>query len=239
MGLVAALLVACLLGPGVALGGQEHALQIGELPHPGKVPEGLVDGLETRSFTLTKDGEPVLSLWLRREIPADTGEAPTGERNYATLEQGAMMGVLEVVKPHLDYRDQMVPTGVFALRHLSQPVDGDHSGVTYFRDFLVVNPLRSNTTAASRRFDSTLAAALQLNTHPYVWGLWPAREVATDTVPALVAVDGDKYALVVELTRDDGSTLRLAVILVGSQPPDGYYHASLPKKGSAMGSPFR
>lgn len=201
---------------------QAPALEITAETLPAEVPEAAVSALADGSLTLSMNGSPVMNLWLVSAVPAATGKVGVGGLNYAAVPVGTFMGVMQLVAPHIDYRDQLVPVGTYALRYLQQPVDGNHIGVTFFRDFLVLTPLETASDLQALSSEDTLDAAMLLNTHPFAWGLWPANEVAVATPPGLAAVDGNKWALELELPRTEGDPLRLAVVLVGSEPPDGY-----------------
>ena len=101
-------------------------------------------------------------------------------------------------------------------RYLRQPDDGNHLGETSYRDFAVLVPATARS-AGPQRFDATLGQALQLNTHPFVWGLWPASYVTPATEPGISMADADKWALKLTLPREDGDSLTLAMIFVGHE----------------------
>ena len=189
---------------------------------PEEVPAAATAALADGSLTLTLNDAPVMNLWLTAEAPAAAAAGTGGQLEYATLPVGTFVGVMQLLRPHIDYRDQLAPVGVYALRYLQQPVDGNHIGVTIFRDFLVLTPLETAADLTALSSEEALAAALLLNTHPFTWGLWPANEVPVQEVPGLASVDGNKWALEVEIPRAEGAPLRLALVVIGSEPPDSF-----------------
>ena len=117
---------------------------------------------------------------------------------------------------HGHFRDQSVPAGVYVARYLRQPDDGNHLGETSYRDFAVLVPA-SARSAGPQRFDVTLGQALQLNTHPLVWGLWPADLLNVPEEPGIGAIDDEKWAVKLSVPREDGDPLRLAFVVVGHE----------------------
>jgi hypothetical protein len=50
-----------------------------------------------------------------------------------------------------------------------------------------------------------------------VWGLWPANFVTSAEQPGIGRVDDDKWAVKLTLPREDGSSLPLALVVVGHE----------------------
>ena len=48
-----------------------------------------------------------------------------------------------------DYRDQTIAKGVYTIRYGLQPVNGDHLGVSPFRDYALLLPAAKDKTVAS------------------------------------------------------------------------------------------
>jgi len=194
----------------------------GVRPGPETPPEGISDDLrpELREEALTitgPDDEPVIDLWFVRLLPPPA--TPPGHPlvNYGTLPEGSLLGIMQVHREHRDFRDQPVPAGVYAVRYLRQPVDGKHLGETTYRDFAVLVPAPTASSPGAQRFDVTLGQALQLNTHPFVWGLWPSSRVSTPEVPGVANYESDRWALRVDIPRDEGDPLAMALVVAGNE----------------------
>lgn len=207
-------------GPGrsVGLAAADYSVRSGPAALPDVIAEGLRPTLRQEALTITgPQDDPVLDLWFVRRLAA---AAPSREHplvNYGALAEGSVLGAMQVHREHRDFRDQPVPPGVYVLRYLRQPQDGKHLGETTYRDFAVLVPPADAASAEPRPFDVILGQALQLNTHPLVLGLWPASHVATVHVPAVVNFDSDKWALRVDLPREDGDPLAIGLVVAGNE----------------------
>jgi hypothetical protein len=88
-----------------------------------------------------KDGEPVLTVWFRAEIPAKaTAEQITNGLTYREVPEGTLVGAVKFAGPFVDYRKQEIAAGVYTLRFLVQPDVGDHTGTAPHPEFLVLSP---------------------------------------------------------------------------------------------------
>lgn len=196
----------------------EYAVRSRPEPPPEGISDGLRPALREEALTITgPEGDPVLDLWLVRELPP--AATPPGHPlvNYGTLPEGSVLGIMRVHREHRDFRDQPVPAGVYVMRYLRQPVDGKHLGETTYRDFAVLVPAGSASAAGPQRFDVTLGQALQLNTHPFVWGLWPAGHVSAPEIPGVANYESDKWALRVDIPRQEGDPLAIALVVAGNE----------------------
>lgn len=221
----APILVALLLSASGALGAAPVAAAAGDYAVEARetaLPEGLADELlaalsPTALTVLRPDGEPLMDLWFVGSLPAPTSPPPDPAVNYGSVPEGAVLGVMRLHAEHRDYRDQAVPAGVYVMRYLQQPADGNHLGETTFRDFAVLVPTSTVSSAQPQDFVQTLEQALGLNTHPLVWGLWPADLVVAPTVPGIVNFEPDKWGLRVDLPRKEGDTVQVALVVVGNE----------------------
>jgi hypothetical protein len=88
-----------------------------------------------------KDGEAVLTVWFRAEIPAKaTAEQVANGLTYREVPEGTLVGAVKFARPFVDYRKQEIAAGVYTLRFLVQPDVGDHVGTTPHPEFLVLSP---------------------------------------------------------------------------------------------------
>ena len=206
--------------PRAYTGAQELELAVAEAD-PGEIPEAVAGAIQRDALTLMQGGEPLLDLWLVTSLPASTGRSATAVVNYASIPMGTFLGVVRINTAHVDYRGQLVPPGTYGLRYLQQPVDGEHAGISFFRDFAALVPLTSTTTVEAIDFEQALAAGLMLNTHPYVLGLWPPRELAVAEPPGLAPID-DMWGILTIVPREGAGPVPVGIIVVGGEPPEGY-----------------
>lgn len=139
-------------------------------------PDALVEAVKKEISdagirVLTADGKPFADVWLRKSIPS-TGKpgGPMGTVLYPTLAEGELLGVVKFAAEGHDYRDQAIPTGVYTLRYGLQPVNGDHLGVSPFRDYALLVPAATDTDPAplAKNKLETQSAETVGSSHPAV-----------------------------------------------------------------------
>jgi len=225
--------IAVLLAPGVCLfaasvlfaeapaperqdGG--YTLTASDSPLPEGLHEAVVEHVRKQALTVVgPDGEPLMDLWFAREIPGPVAPSSHPAVKYPDLSEGVVLAVMRLHRGHRDFRDQAVPAGTYVVRYLRQPDDGDHLGETTFRDFGALTSIAAARSAGPQSFDATLDLALQLNTHPLVWGLWPGDSVVTPELPGIASYEADKWAVKLSMPRTEGDPLMLAMVVVGSE----------------------
>jgi hypothetical protein len=98
--------------------------------------------LNTRGYRIfDESGNPFVDIWLRKSIP--TSAKPAGQKGtiqFPFLSEGELLGACQFVAEGHDYRDQEIPKGCYTLRYGLQPVNGDHLGVSPFRDYALLLP---------------------------------------------------------------------------------------------------
>lgn len=89
----------------------------------------------------TDDGKPFLDLWLRKDVPAKSAPGkPKGAIQFPFLAEGELLGAVRYQAEGYDYRDQVIDPGLYTLRYGLQPVNGDHLGVSPYRDYGLLLP---------------------------------------------------------------------------------------------------
>ena len=100
--------------------------------------------LDPAGYRVVRDeGQPV-DFWFPPELPMQDPSAELGVE-YPTLPPGGLVGLMRTTDAWSTYKKQIVPAGVYTLRYAVQPADGDHTGQTWFRDFLVLIPVALDT----------------------------------------------------------------------------------------------
>ena len=97
-----------------------------------------------------EQGGDFARIWLRKATPGSEkpGEAK-GVIQFPFLADGELLGVLEFAKEGHDYRDQTVAKGVYTMRYGLQPVNGDHLGVSDYRDYILLLPSSKDKAVAA------------------------------------------------------------------------------------------
>ena len=92
-------------------------------------------------------GKTYAEIWLRKAVPAsEKPGAPKGAIQLPFLAEGELLGALRFPGEGHDYRDQTIAKGVYTVRYGIQPVNGDHLGVSPYRDYALLLPAAKDKT---------------------------------------------------------------------------------------------
>jgi hypothetical protein len=181
-------------------------------------PEAIAEPLRNLLFTESADvrrGESLVRFWGVRALPV-TGNTP----EWSNVPPGTLVGAMQLEAPLPDIRGFPIPPGVYTLRFALQPQDGDHMGVSPYRQFLVVAPAAEDRTPEPLGHDGAvgLGKKTQGRSHPAVLSIAPP-VVTGATGPQVVKTEDGHTAVVlgVDCTRDGTSVgpLTFGVVLVG------------------------
>jgi hypothetical protein len=116
---------------------------------PAGVAAAIAPGLNGQGYRISDDqGKPYAEIWLRQAVPATAKpEGAKGTIQFPFLAEGELLGVLKIVGEVADYRDQAINKGVYTMRYGLQPVNGDHLGVSPFRDYTLLLPAAKDASA--------------------------------------------------------------------------------------------
>jgi hypothetical protein len=133
-----------------ALAQEAYKVEKGAGAVPDGLPAEIAGALAPESFRIVKpDGQPLAELWLRKAVPARSEPSgPEGAVLYPFLVTGELLGVVKYEAEGYDYRDQAIVPGVYTIRYGIHPVNGDHLGVSPFRDYGLLLPAASEKSAA-------------------------------------------------------------------------------------------
>lgn len=172
-------------------------------------PEGLAAPVKANLASegariLDSGGKPYAEIWLRKAIPASAKPgAAAGTIQFPVLAEGELLGAIRFLGEGHDYRDQTIPKGVYTLRYGIQPVNGDHLGVSPFRDYALTIPAAKDPEVAAlpKKTLETKSAESAGSTHPGVWILLAAKG---DAKAPAVARDEEKntWSAVLSLPLD-------------------------------------
>lgn len=162
-------------------------------------------------------GDATFDFWWIKALPLDgkPGEAPS----WSHVEEGTLAGAVKLSNAHGDIRGRTIKPGVYTLRYGTQPADGNHLGVSPFREFLLLSPVADDTDPKPAGHEGAVELAKKTTgiSHPAVWSLDPP--VANADPGTLHTSELGHQGVVFEVPVARGSqpagTLRFGVILVG------------------------
>jgi hypothetical protein len=164
---------------------------------PDGVSAAIRDAVGAGSLEVTDGGADVAEFWLRDELPTKNPPSDTLGVSFGGLE---LVGVVKLARPWRDYKNQAVPAGVYTLRYAVRPADGNHMGVSTYRDFLLLTPVADDTEVAGPGSTDELYARSMKATgqpHPATLALFPIWDPVKE--PAIVSNDMDQPTLAVPM----------------------------------------
>ena len=120
---------------------KDYKVEALEEQPPDALSEAIRDALTPSGLRILQPGGEVLcDLWLAKAADAKPGFKPSSSVKYPFV-MGALVGALRFGESggH-DFREQVIPGGIYTLRYAQQPVDGDHLGTSEHQDYLVLLP---------------------------------------------------------------------------------------------------
>lgn len=184
------------------------------------VPAGIADAV---GAVLAPGGQHVvvgaktLDFWWVKTLPLVAGSAGA---TWESVEEGTLVGAVRISANYPDIRGKTIRPGVYTLRFALQPQNGDHLGVSPYREFLLLSPAAVDTSAATLGHDETVNLSKQALgiSHPATWSLDPP--IATNAPSTVYKNDSGFTGVVFQVpaSRDgkDVGTLKFGLILVGS-----------------------
>lgn len=183
-------------------------------------PTGLAAPIQaavsSTAIQVTGASGPYCEIWLAKSIPT----APTPDTSlgvtFGQIPQGVLVAVLKFDIQGADYRNQPIKPGVYTLRFGLQPVNGDHQGVSPYRDFVLAVPASLDTSTAPIPTDAlyNLSKKASGTGHPSVWSLIPADE-APSALPAIAHQQEDSDQWVVFLQAPLATPAKMGLVVVG------------------------
>ncbi len=191
---------------------------------PDALAPAIRSTLDAQGYKLVDaQGAVYAEVWLRKSIPA-TGKpaGPNGAVQFPVLAEGELIGALRFPGEGHDYRDQTIAKGVYTLRYGLQPVNGDHLGVSTYRDYALLlsgakDKELKNLPQKSLQDRSAEAAG---TTHPAVLILLAAPEGVAKGEPMPIHDDTkNTWGIVLPLKLDakgEAVMLPVQLVLVGA-----------------------
>jgi len=200
----------CLLGAFVAvLDAQPKVSSLAEKPPADLAPA--VASLLQATGVKTVAGGATLDLWFVQTI-ATNGDGP----GWSNVESGTLVGAMRVSGAFKEIRGKVVAPGVYTLRYGLQPQNGDHLGISTYRDFLVISPASIDQDPKVLGFDGAVALSKQVigTSHPAALSIDPPED-APGAVLSTYKNDSGHDGVVFEVPRKPAGTIKFGLIVSG------------------------
>jgi hypothetical protein len=150
------------------------ALAPSATPLTDKAPADLAAGVAARLAPAAKIavGAATLDLWLVGKLESSGGPGWSG------VDSGTLVGALRVTGEFKEIRGKVVKPGVYTLRYGLQPQNGDHLGISTFREFLLLSPAAIDKDPKVLGFDGVVALSKEVigTAHPASLSLDPPED---------------------------------------------------------------
>jgi hypothetical protein len=161
-------------------------------------------------------GANTLTFWWVKQLPLKSADASGAKAPaaWSDVQEGTLAGAVKIEKDFRDVRGRVIKAGTYTLRYGLQPTNGDHLGVSPFREFLLLSPAAVDTDPAAKGHDEAVDLSKQTigGSHPAVWSIDPPS--ATEATLSVHTTDLGHKALIMEVPAA-GGMLRFGVVLIG------------------------
>ena len=214
---IAILWLSALRVPVAAAGPANLTAQPAPPPAAGTVPAALAGDLAPQGAQILSGGSPLCNVWLLKSVPTMKASGDSPDILYGNLQMGTLVGIMEILAPTQDFRHQKVPAGVYTLRYGQIPQDGNHMGVSQYRDFLLLCPAAADTKLdTALGFDELVALSRKTLTsgHPAVLSLIPANS-SVKALPGAFSDDSGDQVVQFDLAEQGAaSPVPMALVIV-------------------------
>jgi len=213
-------LVSCLAVAAFAQGA--YKIEAGSGLPGGDVSQGVKNSLQAEgSRLLDGAGKELCEVWLLKQLPAAASPDTSSNVLYGKVAPGSLIGVIHFAEAAKDYRGQDVKPGYYTLRYQLVPEDGNHMGVSQYRDFLLLVPASDDpdgTKPLTFKETVNLSRKATNTGHPAVM-LLDAVSDSDKTFPAVFQDYSQNWALQAKTqlaaAGGKGQDYPLAIVLVG------------------------
>ena len=154
-------------------------LSVSHQEPPAELPAPVSEFLTSESVQINSPKGLLFEFWLGKEAMLGGENAGAFGIVFGELKPGSLLGVLRVGQEWKDYKNKPVRPGLYTVRYGLQPADGNHMGVSAYRDFGLLLPVAEDTdpSVVFEYEDLVKMGSLASGTpHPAVMGLFPLDE---------------------------------------------------------------
>ena len=147
----------------------------------------------------------ILTFWWVKDLGAGA---------WAELPEGTLVGAVKIDKDFRDIRGRVIKAGTFTLRYGIQPDNGDHLGVSPFREFLLLSPVSLDTDVAAPGHKPLVELSKETigGSHPAAWSIDPPAAAAAPL--SIHTTELGHKAVIMEVPAK-GATLKFGLVLIG------------------------
>ena len=193
-------------------------VSIGAEKHEEPVPSSLapaIRGALAPGGVRAGVGNAQLDFWFVKTLPLKAD----GSTSWAAVEEGTLVGVVRLAAEFRDIRARLIKPGVYTLRFGLQPQNGDHLGVSPFREFLLLSPAAADTDLPARGHEGTIELSIKTagGSHPAVWSIDPPTTSAAALANHTTELGHKSFIVEVPVARpgETPGTLRFGIVLIG------------------------
>ena len=161
----------------LALDASASELKVQEKAPPTQVDPAIRKLLQGKSIQLAP-----FEFWLVSELQLPAKATEPGKA-LDSLQQATILGVVSIEKATRDYRDDEIPAGIYTMRLILQPQDGNHLGTSEFPQFAALTPAKADTKPEGITDYKSLVKASSKETatdHPVILSLRPVNSAPSD-----------------------------------------------------------
>lgn len=197
---------------------QSYKLESAATSAPDALAASVRDILSQNSLRVTGPAGPLCEIWLRKSLPAAATPNTGLGIAFGQIAIGTLVGAIRFEARASDYRQQAIRPGVYTLRYMLQPVDGNHLGLSANRDYLLAIPaaLDSSPAAIGAKDLVALSCKASGTGHPSIWNLMPPDPPPASLPKIIHQEDGNLW--VVFFQAPLASPAAMGLVLVGHAP---------------------
>ena len=170
---------------------------------PTTFSEAVKDVEFGKAIAVSMDGKLSVKIWLRESLKPATNPSSELGVTFGKIETGSFVGVVEMVDEWTDYKMNPIKPGCYTMRYGIMPADGNHMGVSSYRDYLLLIPASLDQDPAKGfGYDDLVISSFEATgtPHPAVLALYPIWEDVSE--PKLVKNDLDQWTIGIKIGDD-------------------------------------